>query len=322
MTNFNMKDIVLKYKQGLDILGLEKRNDTQFMLERIKECPQSIEIISDELEKNKDFIVMAIDNNAECFQYLNENYKEDLFVACQALIKDVKLIKFIGHTLKNDKKLAITLIKNYPKEDVLLNMSSSLGDDKEFMLLASKYNWITVKNLSPRLRKDKEFVLSLMPYSKGAAMDFFPEYRTEDVLSDLWEKELYYAFLSSSKFIDTDEKVNKIIEKCPEILYIIRTDWCKEDKKANKILKLLKESDDKLVLKAAIFLLYENKNIRKEMMRFGEVVNIVNIDVDKKSLFNFVLNNIEKFKEIEFIKENKKTDNVKEYTTSTKFTKV
>lgn len=322
MNNLNMKDVVLQYKQGLDILGLEKRSDIQFMLEKIKEFPQSIEIISDELENNKDFIIMAVDNNAECFKYLSETYKDDLFIACQALMKDIKLIKFMGYTLKNDKKLAMTLIKNYPREDILLNMSSSLGDDKDFMSLVAKHNWVTVKSISPRLRKDKDFVLSLMPYSKGAAMDFFPEYRTEDVLNELWKNELYYAFLSSSNFIDTDEKINTIVEKCPEILYIIRTGWCKEDKNANKILKLLKESDDRLVLKSAIFLLYENKNLRKEMIKFGEVENIVNVDIDKKSLFDYILNNIEKFKEVEIIKENKEAENVKEYTTSTKFNKV
>jgi hypothetical protein len=70
-------------------LPLDKRNDQEFILDAIKDRPQMIKSISDELKENREFLLKALDVNVEILDGFSELCKDGPFMLSAYKVKAI-----------------------------------------------------------------------------------------------------------------------------------------------------------------------------------------------------------------------------------------
>lgn len=279
------QDLIQELKKGnlnsLRNISSEDKKDEAFMLNVIDVYPQAVSLLPTPMLENHEFIMKVLGKNEQTFKFFDSRIRNNPRYACEVLVKDMSLLSYIGENLKNDKGLAIVLLKTFPEKEILSHLSPALCDDSDFMMKASIVNFRSLKNLSQRLRKDELEVFNLMQSSLGAAIIFFPEYMNEKFIEKLFKNKLYYAFLEIPQVMKTQERIEMIINHAPELVFAIPKPWVKNNENANKLINLANKTDNLKIYKYVLALLKENDDFvkfsSKKINKNGKDVNLFEV---------------------------------------------
>ena len=191
-TNNDDRESVLKAvaKDGEALQYAKKfQNDKEVVALASKNKFWAFEYASDELKKDKDFILQL---NYHCFKYADlslkrdknfvlelikeksayiikgadESLKKDREVAIETVSRIGEMIKFIDENLQNDKEILILAIQNTHFTDWFSEIiPKKMGNDKEVILEAIKKSDSIFKDVNESLKKDKKFILMALKES-------------------------------------------------------------------------------------------------------------------------------------------------------------
>ncbi|MBA3238326.1 MAG: DUF4116 domain-containing protein [Parachlamydiaceae bacterium] len=110
-----------------------------------------------DLQKNKEFVLIAVTRNGSTLQYANYLLKKDKDIVLAAVTQNGTVLKFAHESLKNDKDIVLAAVKEY---GCALEYAEGLNTDKDIVLAAVKNNGHALRYVYSELKKDKEIVLA------------------------------------------------------------------------------------------------------------------------------------------------------------------
>ena len=136
--SYEKDEILERYRNVLENISDELKNDKEFMLEAVKNdwYGEVLQYASDELKADKEFMLGIIKN----YGYGS-------------------LLMYASDELKNDREVVMEAVKNNNTGEALEYASDELKVDKDIVLEAVKNDGWALKYASDELKKDKEFIL-------------------------------------------------------------------------------------------------------------------------------------------------------------------
>lgn len=130
------REILLEFiKQDgdwLEVAPIELKSNPELMLEVLAidvatSC--AMRYLPDSLLSDKEFMLDAIKEDAQIFEYASDALKADREIALAAVKEDGDLLRFVSDKLKSDKLLVIEAVKQWG--DALVYASKELQGDQE-----------------------------------------------------------------------------------------------------------------------------------------------------------------------------------------------
>lgn len=132
---------------NLDFIPYKIRNDKNFFLRFIFVFPNCLFLASDELKKDKDFVLDVVSNGEYAYEYIHEDLKKDKNFICTLLSSNPYVFEYISDEFKNDKEIfKVMNFSDYKKTSMNnnFNIYEYIGEDilknKELMLQFIKNN--------------------------------------------------------------------------------------------------------------------------------------------------------------------------------------
>lgn len=217
MTNFKYKKLdVLEHLSDVNYDPSRIISDSVEAKKRVVNKPSNLELVSDELKNDKDFILDAMKAlSKKEFVYPEEaplllkyigndlrNNKEFALGAIKYIYSDdVSYLQYFGEDILNDEEVIFEAIKLEPlvKTEVYKYIGDRLKKDKNFLirLLQKKYNFISL--IDDSIKDDFEFGYRLLTEFKSPMLFRF---LSKNLRSN---KDLINIFLSN-KYVGRDEK--------------------------------------------------------------------------------------------------------------------
>ena len=184
------------------------RDDITIMKKAIADNGLNLEFASDELKKNKDFLLSAVEENQDAVKFIPSNFLEsEIFVKDliekvnsvtntifelipeklkknkSILIKIAQKIQYLGQKLegyfdKNDLQFFSEVVKK--NGDFIYFASEKLRDDEELVKVAIKFGDCSLSNISERLRNDPEMVIWAIENNRPALLSSAGEIAKDD----------------------------------------------------------------------------------------------------------------------------------------------
>jgi predicted methyltransferase len=134
----------------------------EICLLRLGNCSRSIQEailgVPDELRRNKDFILAAVNQNGSVLQFASEELRGDKDVVLAAVAQKGLTLRSASEQLRGDKD--VVLVAVVQNGSALMFASAKLKGDKEVMLAAVAQNGSALLCASTELKRDKEVVLA------------------------------------------------------------------------------------------------------------------------------------------------------------------
>jgi len=254
--------------------------------------------VPDDIKSNKDFFFKYVVNNSNYFKYASDKLKEDVEYVLKLIDVNPNIFYNISSKLYDNEEIIIRTYKSFIKSNqdaiILKYTSNTIRDNKIIILFILKHYGCELLHVSDRLKKDKEVVLMAIKQN-GYAINYIGYgYYDEDILmTALYNKNYYLDSLDEDnswcllskvpiKLRDNEKIVLKAIEY-NGINYVFASERIKKDKKI--IIEIIKRS----------------YKMCKNTSRYYILENIIN----NIKLFNIILENVIKDKEICFTIVNK-----------------
>ena len=183
------------------------RDDITIMKKAIAHNGLNLEFASDELKKNKEFLLSAVEENQDAIKFIPSNFlKSEIFV--KDLIEKVNsvtntIFELIPEKLKKNKSILIKIaqkiqlgdeLEGYFNEndfqffcevvkkngDFIYFASEKLRDDEELVKVAIKFGDGSLSNISERLRNDPEMVIWAIENNRPALLRSAGEIAKDD----------------------------------------------------------------------------------------------------------------------------------------------
>jgi serine/threonine protein kinase len=194
-TSHHSKKLYIDYFQ---YCTKEYLNNEEFMLKAAKINVDSLKYASDELKSNKQFIMKAIEINEKSATFASPEL------------------------IKHDKDIALIILKGDTFGQKFKHFSLKLQHDKDFIIEAIKHCRIVRESFIPiYLQYDKEFVKELVIKTGASSIRYFPDSIRNDKELLIQLVEISKSTLQYSKWNESKEFVESLIDKNPEfVLYI------------------------------------------------------------------------------------------------------
>lgn len=183
------------------------RDDITIMKKAIAHNGLNLEFASDELKKNKDFLLSAVEENKDAVKFIPSNFLElEIFV--KDMIEKVNsvtnsIFELIPENLKKNKSILIKIAQKiqlgrelegyFDKNDFqffsevvkkngdfIYFASEKLRDDEELVKAAIKFGDCNLRNISERLRNDPEMVIWAIENNRPAKLRSAGEIARDD----------------------------------------------------------------------------------------------------------------------------------------------
>lgn len=146
------------------------RNDKKIVLEALNnilaydnayddEKELVFELISSDLKKDQDIMLVASKINGEFLKFADCSIKSCKEIIIEAVKEDFRAIEYASDDLKNDKDVFLIANDTWGGLISLQHFSESIKGDKDLVLSAVKKNGLALKYASDRLKNDREIVL-------------------------------------------------------------------------------------------------------------------------------------------------------------------
>lgn len=134
------------------------------------------------LINNKKFI-LEIKLFREFLKYSSEELRKDKEFILEVVKQDGFVLEYASEELKNDKEIVLEAVKQ--NGNALGYACDRLKNDKEVMIEAVKQNGCALEYASDRLKNDKDFILEILQkiLSKNMTNDWIFEFYKEAILS-------------------------------------------------------------------------------------------------------------------------------------------
>jgi hypothetical protein len=156
------KEVVLKQvaKDGnnLEYANPKLKSDKEVITLAVKQNCYALSHADSKLRSDKKFILELLDTcNGWLISFIDDKLKQDKAIVKKAIEKDPCAIFYAHESFKEDRSIAIELVK---KEGSVLKYLHSFKDDKEIVLLAVKNDFtnFAFKSASDRLKQDEEVI--------------------------------------------------------------------------------------------------------------------------------------------------------------------
>ena len=188
---------ILVNKKRYNELPFEILDNYDVMIKLIAMKSIALEYASENLKKNKDFVIEAVKCNCFAIRYVPECFKFDFDVNYAAALRNSQVLAYIPKELLGNKEFMIELIKHNgfvikraPKEllydeDFLLTaimcysgaieyIPKELLGNKEFMTELARQNGFVIKRAPKELLYDEDFLLTAIR-RHPAAIEYIPD---------------------------------------------------------------------------------------------------------------------------------------------------
>ena len=139
---------------------MEIINDKQKAIELVRDDGLLLENVSDELKKDPEVVMTAINNNPDALKYANERFK-----------KNKKVVEFAISKIDNTNILPTNVGKGdyynrliQGENQLLYNVDPSLRDDEEIITKAVKKFGANLQFANSEMKKNKKIVLDSISY--------------------------------------------------------------------------------------------------------------------------------------------------------------
>jgi hypothetical protein len=191
-----------------------------------------IEFLSEDLRKNEDIILLAINRNPKLFKYASQTLLSNRdFLLTKILNKYGALLEYVSEDLKNDKELTTIAILNdsfafnyisnkLKKDDLFMNdlFTNINNDDIIKNIISNDENEDSFKYAPSTIKSDIKFILELIKRGNHRCIEFVPDKIKSD--KDFFMKVLtyypiYYKELEKNNFYGLySDDIQKAAESC------------------------------------------------------------------------------------------------------------
>jgi endonuclease/exonuclease/phosphatase family metal-dependent hydrolase len=168
------KDIVFNAvnnnADSINFASVELKSDPDIILETIKDRDYSslLEKASDELKKNKDYILKAVEQNGKSILFADIKFKDDKDVILKACIRYYDALSYSSISDNLNKDLVLRLIKKDPK---LIYKIASNELDKNYVLKVVEQNGLVLSHLDSPYKYDKNIIFKAVTHIGTAILD-------------------------------------------------------------------------------------------------------------------------------------------------------
>ncbi len=213
------KELVTSSSYAFKGLSKELQGDKEIVTLAVMKSygESSLKYASEELKKDKSFIISLVSKKGSILEYVDDEFKKDKDVVTAAVIAPYSgcTLQYASEELKKDKNFIVSLVSK--KGSILEYVDDEFKKDKDVVVSAIANDPYALKYASEEIKSDKEFIISV-----GAKYDV-PSFEMSDEIQE-------------------DKKFMKKF----------RYNVAKEDVKKRVVVKVkqLKEASSKLVHKA------------------------------------------------------------------------
>lgn len=140
-------------------LNRELQENPEEMVKAVKEDSNAISFVSQELLKDKDFAMLLVETNPDCFKKLPTVLKHDEDVAMTLVQIDGMYLRNLPYKLRTNKNVIIAAIEN--NEDAFFFVNKELQKTPEIIITAVKQNPEMIKYVSEERISHKEVLESI-----------------------------------------------------------------------------------------------------------------------------------------------------------------
>ena len=179
------KDVILAVSGNCDSLKYASENltkDRTFILTAVKKNGCNLRYASEELKNDKEVVLTAIKENGYALRYASEKIKNDKEVVLTAVKKDYSALEYASKDLRNNKEVVLTAVKKY--YSALEYASEDLRNNKEFMKIMLSISPKCALYASPNLKKDREIIGPLFLRCIDNVVEENIQYLTEELKND------------------------------------------------------------------------------------------------------------------------------------------
>ena len=182
-----------------------KMKEKQLLVEIINIL--KLQVASEELKRDRDFVLEAVKQNCNAIKYASEELKNDREIVLEAVKQNSRVLKYISEKLRNDRKFILEVVKN---GIIPSSLPNKYHDDDEIM-------FESIKNLAILLKKH---YISLVINDKRP----FAQYYETVIQSGLAHRGLNM----SRKYTSNRESMLEIVKQCGWA-YVLVSDNLKND---------------------------------------------------------------------------------------------
>ena len=132
----------------------ELKKDKSFAIKVIKEDPEIIRYVPDELLDDEVFIFEAVKRSGSTFKYASDRLKKNKNIIKEAVKKDSKILSFIDEDLRNDEEFFFELVK--VSGNVLKYSTKKILNSRRIVLESVKYFGSSIQFLDASLYENFE----------------------------------------------------------------------------------------------------------------------------------------------------------------------
>jgi len=148
------------------------KDDNAIVMTALANAPFAYKYVSPRLKDDKDILTYVLEKNRDgsLIVYASDRLRSNKELGLLALQKNSFAFKYLYHSLKNDKDIVLTALRNQPSYHIeLLDLiPRRMFSDKEVMELALEKNDLALQYASEELRNDPELALkSIMRNGKN-----------------------------------------------------------------------------------------------------------------------------------------------------------
>ncbi len=251
------------------------KKDKEVILQILAADPYHIDLelfIIDELKNDKDFAVQILKINGNYLKHFNFEIKTDKELVSLAL-KNGHEINFhdINSTLKVDKEIVLSVLKNRSSFVNLDDIDDSLKSDKEIVLSVLDINpYIDSNDIDDTLRNDKDFILKVCKKNLGNFIhaSHSLQYDKDFIIQVLRSTPLNNTkeFISIIKSNLDDEIIFEIVKKDLKSL-----EFCSPEFKSNKVFMIPIIQNNIDALQYANYTLLDDKEFILALINHKEI---------------------------------------------------
>lgn len=199
---------------ALEFASTKFRSNREAVLEAIK-TGATFQFASDDLKRNKAFILEACQYNSGIFDYVSEKLKRDREFMAVAIGRNAMVLDYAEYELKDNKSIVLAAVK---RNGLALQYASRRCQmDRSIILMAVSQNGLSLEFASTEWRRNREIVLKAVRQNGRALLYASEQLRgDQEIVLEAVRTDTQSLFLADRAFFSDKHfllKVAKNVEK-------------------------------------------------------------------------------------------------------------
>jgi hypothetical protein len=165
--------------------------------------PVAFSLLSESLQNDIDFVLLALSNKCDVFNYLNESFRSNKEIVMKALKEtslEGEVVIMLPESIKGDRDLLLAAIAKTSNGQIFEFFPETYKNDRGFVLEAVKLKGMSLQYVNDNFKDDKELVLSAITNSGDAI-----QYASDNLKEDTDIVELSKKIMEEKKALDEED---------------------------------------------------------------------------------------------------------------------